>query len=71
MNNLLFIICNYKMENFFNQIAVDLFSVIVTISTPNPSDPTDFNTYKAIEESVNFTSSIVVVLVVALDYNIE
>lgn len=59
------------MEDILNQIAVDLFSVIVITSTPNPSDPTDFNTYKAIEESVNFTSAIVVTLVVALDYNIE
>jgi len=58
------------MENLFNQIAVDLFSVIVTISTPNPSDPTDFNTYKAIGESVNFMSAIVLVLVVVLDSNI-
>jgi len=70
MNNLLFIICNHNMENLFNQIAVDLFSVIVTISTPNPSDPTDFNTYKAIGESVNFMSAIVLVLVVVLDSNI-
>jgi len=59
------------MEDILNQIAVDLFSVIVITSTPNPSDPADFNTYKAIEESVNFTSAIVVTLVVALDYNIE
>ena len=59
------------MEDILNQIAVDLFSVIVITSTPNPSDLTDFNTYKAINESVNFTSAIVVVLVVALDYNIE
>jgi|LauGreDrversion4_2_1035121.scaffolds.fasta_scaffold3092142_1 hypothetical protein len=59
------------MEDILNQIAVDLFSVIVITSTPNPSDPTYFNTYKAIEESVNFTSAIVVTLVVALDYNIE
>jgi spore coat protein U-like protein len=59
------------MEDILNQIAVDLFSVIVITSTPNPSDPINFNTYKAIEESVNFTSAIVVTLVVALDYNIE
>lgn len=46
-------------------------SVIVITTAPNPSDPSDFNTYKAIKDSVNFTSAIIVALVVATDVAIS
>jgi hypothetical protein len=55
------------MEDIFIQIAVDFLSVIVITAAPIPSDPSDFNTYKAIKDSVNFTSAIIVAIVVATD----
>ena len=43
---------------------------IITVG-PIPTDSSYFNTYKAIKDSVNFTSAIIVAFVVATDIDYD